>query len=238
MDIGRIYFKPNDKPTKAEIIPLETHVGNVQKLVEAWDHSLAYKLPAGCDLSLTRTQLIEAARRHDEAKPATFKVTFNGNKFGYSFAGHRFKVQCDDLYIDALIKMHHEFSVNGVTEWQARIRRELGEVYAANFPLDLYALEMCDQVAAEVECYAMEGYSDDRAFMELHSHKRDDGMIEIEPFPFSPSPLSLTVLYTEFDIPSELRGTESDKLNALTSALNAFKPDKQNMEKKVTLCQP
>jgi hypothetical protein len=195
-------------------------------------------MPAGCDMSFTRLQLIEAARRHDEAKPATFKVTFNGYKFGYSFAGHRFKVQCDDLYIDALIKMHHEFRVDGIVEWQARLRRELGDMYANNFPLDLYTLEMCDQVAAEVESYAMEDHSDERAFMELHSHKRGNGMIEIEPFPFSPSPLSLTVFYTEFDIPSELRGTESDKLIALTGALKAFKPDQQYMEKKVTLCQP
>lgn len=236
MDIGRIYFDPKDKPTKAEIIPLETHVGNVQELVELWDHNLAYKMPTGCDLSLTRAQLIEAAKRHDEAKPATFKVTFDGYKFGYSFAGHRFRVQCDDLYVDALIKMHHEFSVNGVAEWQARLKQELGDVYANNFPFDLYTLEMCDQVAAEVECYAMEGHSDERAFMELHSHKRNDGMIEIEPFPFSSSPLSLTIAHLQFDIPVELRG--NDKLQALTSALSAFEPDEQYAEKKVTLCRP
>ncbi len=51
---------------------------------------------------------------------------------------------CDDVYVDALIKMHHEFSVDGVAEWQARLRRELGDVYARNFPFDLYTLEMCD----------------------------------------------------------------------------------------------
>jgi len=239
MDIGRIYFDPpNGSPQRARIIPLETHVGNVQKLAEEWNHQLAYRVPAECDLSLTRAKLIEAARRHDEAKPVTFKVTSDSHKYGYSFAGHRFRVQCDDIYTDLLIKMHHEFGVDGIAEAQARLRRELGENYARNFPLDLYTLEMCDQVAAEVESYAMEGKSDDRAFMELHSRKREDGSVEVEPFPFGKSPLMLTVAFYEYEIPKDIL-TGNKPIEKLTAALKVWTPDKsQEQEKKVTLCHP
>jgi len=239
MDIGRIYFDPADSsPTKARVIPLETHVGNVQKLAEAWDHQLAYRVPVECNLSLTRPKLIEAAKRHDEAKPITFKVTADSHKYGYSFAGHRFRVQCDDLYTDLLIKMHHEFSVDGIAEAQARLRREIDETHARNFPFDLYTLEMCDQVAAEVESYAMEDKSDERAFMELHSHKREDGSIEVEPFPFGQTPLVLTVNFYEYDIPSDILIGEKP-IEKLTNALKAWMPDRANeQEKKVTLCRP
>lgn len=239
MDIGRIYFDPpNGNPQKARVIPLHTHVGNVKRLAEAWNYQAAYRIPAECDLSVTREQLIEAAKRHDEAKPVTFKVTSDSHKYGYSFAGHRFRVQCEDIYTDLLIKMHHEFSVDGIAEAQARLRRELGEFYARNFPLDLYTLEMCDQVAAEAESYAMEGTSDDRAFMELHSRKREDGSIEVEPFPFGQSPLVLTVNFYEYEIPSGILAGEKPT-EKLTIALKAWMPDKADeQEKKVTLCQP
>jgi len=239
MDIGRIYFDPpNSSPTKARIIPLETHVGNVQQLVETWSHDRAYRVPADCNLEMTRQKLIEAARRHDEAKPVTFKVTADSHKYGYSFAGHRFRVQCADLYTDLLIKRHHDFSVDEIAECQARLHREVGDVYARNFPLDLYTLEMCDQVAAEAESYAMEGKSDERAFMELHSRKREDGSIEVEPFPFGQSPLVLTVNFYEYEIPSDIL-TGEKPTEKLTIALKAWMPDKAyEQKKKVTLCQP
>lgn len=235
MDIGRIYFDPpNGSPKTARVIPLETHVGNVQKLAEEWNHPVSGEY----DLSLTRDKLIEAAQRHDEAKPLTFNVTADSRKYSYSFAGHRFRVQCDDPYVDALIKMHHEFSVDGIAEAQARLQRLLGKKIARNFPLDLYTLEMCDQVAAEVENYAIEGKSDERAFMELHSHKRQDGSIEIEPFPFGQFPLTLTVAFYEYEIPVEILSSEKP-VQKLTDALKKWTPEKpQEQEKKVTICRP
>jgi hypothetical protein len=134
--------------------------------------------------------------------------------------------------VDALIQMHHEFSVDGVAEWQARLRRELGDVYAHNFPFDLYTLEMCDQVAAEVESYAFDGNADERAFMELHSHERDDGSVEIEPYPFEPSSLMLTLRYAKFPITPDLR--DSTKL---TNTLKAWQPTELK-ERTVKLCSP
>jgi hypothetical protein len=238
MDIARIFFDPPTQPLNARIIPLFTHVSSVKKLVERWNYQDTYRVPEDCDLSITQEQLIEAARRHDEAKPSTFRVTCNGRKFGYSFAGHRFKVQCDDLYTDLLIKMHHEFSVDGIAEAQARIRREVGGVQARNFPLDLYTLEMCDQVAAEVECYAMEGHADERVFMELHSRKRGDGSIEVEPYPFLQSPLALTIEFYDHEIPPGIF-TGNNLLEKITDLFKAWQPSK-SQEKKVMvdLCRP
>lgn len=230
MDVGRIFFKPPYEPETAIVVALGSHIGNVVALIQAWNDQQAYQTETDL-LQHTRPRLINAARRHDEAKPSTFRVTNEGGRFGYSFAGHRFRVSCDDLYVDALIKMHHEFSVEGVAEWQARLRRELGDVYARNFPFDLYTLEMCDQVAAEAESYAFQGHADERAFMELHSRKRD-GSVEIEPFPFVSSPLILTLSYAEIDITEDLRDARK-----LTDKLGEWQPVELKKET-VTLCSP
>jgi hypothetical protein len=235
MEVGRIFFHPPNEPTRATVIALASHVGNVVALVKAWDDRKAYQ--ADCSqLQRTRQLLITAAERHDEAKPETFRVTNEDGRWGYSFRGHRFRVPCDDSYVDALIKMHHEFSVDGVAEWQARLRRELGDDYACNFPFDLYTLEMCDQVAAEVESYAFDDNADERAFMELHSRWRDkaNGVVEVEPFPFDPSPLTLTLRYAEFSVADELRNDAK-----LTDALKEWKPQPAELkERTVMLCSP
>lgn len=234
MDVGRVFFDDNWHPTSAMVLALSSHVGNVAVLVRAWDDRQAYQTDYA-QLQRTRSLLITAAERHDEAKPDTFRVTVdekNGH-WGYSFSGHRFRVSCDDLYVDALIKMHHEFSVDGIAEWQARLQRDLGAVYAHNFPFDLYTLEMCDQVAAEVENYAFVGKADERAFMELHSRWRDPvaKIVEVEPFPFDPSPLTLTLRYAELRITDDLR--EAGKLR---DEIRGWQPSTLQ-ERTVTLCR-
>ena len=234
MDVGRVFFDDNFHPKRATVVALTSHVGNVAALVKAWDDQNAYRTDYQ-QLQRTRPLLITAAERHDEAKPSTFRVTVDEKgHWGYSFAGHSFRVPCDDIYVDALIKMHHEFSVDGVAERQAQLRRELGDVYARNFPFDLYALEMCDQVAAEVENYAFGNTPDERVFMELHSHRRDDGSVEVEPFPFASSPLTLAVRYTDFGITHDLRDARK-----LTDQLRKWQPPEQEWkERTITLCSP
>jgi len=231
MDAGRVFFDHKQHPTLITVVALASHVGNVVALVKAWDDRKAYQADY-CQLRQTRPLLITAAQRHDEAKPETFRVTNEDGRWGYSFRGHRFRVPCDDVYVDALIKMHHEFSVDGVAEWQARLRRELGDVYARNFPFDLYTLEMCDQVAAEVESYAFDGNADERAFMELHSRQLENGRVEIEPFPFKDAEFSLTLCYAEYPITDDLRDATT-----LTNVLREWQPAELR-ERTVTLCSP
>ncbi|MEW6365982.1 MAG: hypothetical protein AB1714_15235 [Acidobacteriota bacterium] len=235
MDVGRIFFDNPKMPSKASVVPLQSHVDSVVALAEAWNDAVAYRVPAECDLSQTRERLARAARRHDEAKPRSFRLLLDGDgRWTYSFAGHRFRVHCDDIYEDALIKMHHEFSVDGVAEWQARLRRLLGDVYARNFPFDLYALEMCDQVAAEAESYALQGHTEERVFMELHSRQRSasDLEVEMEPFPFARSPLDLCVRHAEFEIAEQLRDPEK-----VRRALREWTPE-AHQEKVVRLWRP
>ena len=43
---------------------------------------------------------------------------------GYSFAGHRFRVSDPDRYVELLIRMHHEFSVEGIVKAQAELKTE------------------------------------------------------------------------------------------------------------------
>ena len=234
MDVGRVFFDDYFHPKRASVVALASHVGNVAALVKAWDDTSAYRADYQ-QLQRTRPLLITAAERHDEAKPNTFRVTVDEKgHWGYSFAGHRFRVPCDDIYVDALIKMHHEFSVNGVAERQARLRRELGESYARNFPFDLYTLEMCDQVAAEAENYAFDKKPDERVFMELHSRLRGDGSVEVEPFPFASPPLTLAVRHADFSITDDLRDAKK-----LTERLREWQPADQDWkERTVTLCSP
>ncbi len=68
--------------------------------------------------------------------------------------------------------------------------------------------------------------------MELHSRKRDDGRVEIEPFPFEPSSLTLTVCYAEFIISDNLRDAAK-----LTDELRKWEPQPDEWkERTVTLC--
>ena len=138
---------------------------------------------------MTRDLLIRAAEKHDNAKPDTFRVTYrsykeNGRKsLGYSFAGHRFRVSDPDRYVELLIRLHHEFSVEGIVKAQAELKaeKELSEAKFKNFPFDLYILEMCDQIEAELETYAFTNDVQPRVFMDFHSRRREDRIIEVSP---------------------------------------------------------
>lgn len=208
IDIGRVFFKPMIGPNlkKVTVLKLESHVGNVVQLVKRFDPK-HFKV----DCSKTRKWLIQAAEKHDDAKPETFRVTYQswkekGHKsLGYSFAGHRFRVSDENRYIELLIRLHHEFSVEGIAKAVAELKNQHEGKYAEfvdNFPIDLYTLEMCDQIEAEIETYAFTCEPQPRVFMDFHSRMRKDGKIEIEPFdPFvTDSDIILPMKYYEWEI--------------------------------------
>jgi len=207
MNIGRVFLRDDPFcPRVAIALSLESHTGNVVQLAQLWSTKKAYRTPL--DLSQTHHWLVEAARRHDAGKSSTFRLNYSAKDgITYSFRGHRFRVSCDNLYVQGLVRLHHEYSVDAVVEWQAELRRHAQyKPYADHFPLDLYTLEMCDQIAAEAESYAFGSVPDERFFMDLHSRPRDDGWIEVEPFPFDCSRIQLTLRYGELAIDGELRG--------------------------------
>ena len=212
--VGRVFFEPDTGPDvkKVIVLTLDSHVENVVTLVKNFkrDFYPAFKQ----NKKSTRALLIRAAEKHDNAKPKTFRVTYrsykeNGHKsLGYSFAGHRFRVSDPDRYVELLIRLHHEFSVEGIVKAQAGFSHER----FSNFPLDLYILEMCDQIEAELETYAFTDDVQPRVFMDFHSRRREDGKIEVNPYPFNNEEIPLSLAYYEFDVGKEHRGQISKAL--------------------------
>ena len=218
--VGRVFFSPKSGPDVKKIIvlTLDSHVGNVVTLVKHFQRDF-YPAFRQSQKS-TRDLLIRAAEKHDNAKPETFRITYRSYKenarqsLGYSFAGHRFRVSDPDRYVELLIRMHHEFSVEGIVKAQAelKVETELADEKSKNFPLDLYILEMCDQIEAELETYAFTEDVQPRVFMDFHSRRREDGKIEVSPYPFDKEEISLPLTYYEFDVCEEHRRQVSKAL--------------------------
>lgn len=211
--VGRVFFEP-EKGTDVEkviVLTLDSHVENVVTLVKHFQRDLypAFKPSQNS----TRDLLIRAAEKHDNAKPDTFRITYrsykqNGDKsLGYSFAGHRFRVSDPNRYVELLIRLHHEFSVEGIVKAKAELKAHdrLSNEKFQNFPFDLYILEMCDQIEAELETYAFTGNVQPRVFMDFHSRMLDDGKIEVNPYPFGDMEITLPLSYYEFTVPDENR---------------------------------
>lgn len=224
--VGRVFFEPDSGPDVEKIIvlTLDSHVENVVTLVKNFkrDFYPAFKRSQ----KSTREHLIRAAEKHDAAKPETFRVTYRSYKgnerksLGYSFAGHRFRVSDPDRYVELLIRMHHEFSVEGIVKAQAELKTEkkLADVKSKNFPFDLYILEMCDQIEAELETYAFTDDVQPRVFMDFHSRRREDEKIEVNPYPFNEKEISLFLAYYEFNLPKQAR-------DQIVGALRGDKPE-------------
>ena len=252
--IGRVFFEPTvgAELKKVTVLKLESHVQNVVQLVNLFDPK-HFKV----DCSKTRDWLLCAAEKHDDAKPDTFRVTYRSWKgigrksLGYSFAGHRFRVSNDNRYVELLIRLHHEFSVEGIAKAVAELKTEHDKKYAEfadNFPLDLYTLEMCDQIEAEIETYAFTGDVQPRVFMEFHSQMRRDGKIEIGPFdPFiAESEIVLPMRYYAWEIDAKERKeitanlmmeNPSTQLQKLKEMLENAPKHAECQHKEMVLCQ-
>ncbi|MDE0553037.1 MAG: hypothetical protein OXI24_02390, partial [Candidatus Poribacteria bacterium] len=116
-----------------------------------------------------------------------------------------FRVSDDNRYVELLIRLHHEFSVTGIVEAQAELegKEEFTKEMVKNFPIDLYILEMCDQIEAELETYAFTDDVQPRVFMDFHSRKREDRVIEVSPYPFGSEDIPLSLVYYEFEVCEE-----------------------------------
>ena len=213
VEVGRVFFEPDSGPDVKKIIvlTLDSHVENVVTLVKNFKRDF-YRAFKQSEKS-TRELLIRAAEKHDNAKPDTFRVTYRSYKesghksLGYSFAGHRFRVSDPDRYVELLIRLHHEFSIEGIVKAQAELKaqEEAANEKFKNFPFDLYILEMCDQIEAELETYAFTDDVQPRVFMDFHSRRREDNVIEVSPYPFDNENIHLLLTYYEFEVCEEHR---------------------------------
>ena len=251
--VGRVFFEPDSGHDlkKVVVLTLESHVENVVQLVKRFDPK-HFKV----DCTKTRDWLIRAAEKHDDAKPETFRITYQGWKesarksLGYSFRGHRFRVSDDNRYVELLIRLHHEFSVEGIAKAIAELKNQHDGKYAEfaeNFPIDLYTLEMCDQIEAEIETYAFTGEPQPRVFMDFHSRMRKDSKIEIEPFdPFvTDSDIVLPMGYYKWEIDPKERqqiatdlkvDNPSERLRKLKEMIENPPKDARREPKEMILC--
>jgi hypothetical protein len=194
--VARVFFTyDGGQVSEMRGLPLHNHLENVATLARAFDFTAAFgsgQCPR--ELEYTRFWLTEAARRHDEGKVSRFFLRKDDQgHFTYSFSGHRFLVGDDRLYVQWLIRLHHGFSIADVTEAQARLKQvgdPLLHTVARCFPLDLYALEMCDQIEAEAASRAFGQPDAHRVFMEFEvvdftAPAPDSVRLHLFPYPFA-----------------------------------------------------
>jgi CRISPR-associated endonuclease/helicase Cas3 len=216
-DVGRVFFHydSDDKRVPSQILlqTLDNHVSNVERLARLWQHETP-------DTQLvlspeTAEKVFRAARLHDIGKPERFRIQARPRKndrfdgYEYSFSGHRFLAESNDLYVQELAQGHHTYTTEDINDAIARLRR--AGYHADHFAVDLYILEMCDQIEAEIAVRALEGAAEGRTFMEF-TISGDQGHYAIDPFPFVKEPIELHLEYYEFR-PNAAQRTELLKWN-------------------------
>lgn len=238
MDTGRVFFFPDSKQvTTVRAVTLESHLSNVTRLAAVWQTEKAYlQIPPALrgKFSQTSEKLTRAAQRHDEGKRNRFKIKWDEKKgeWVYSYSGHRFDVTDPDLYVELLIRLHHNaYSVSDINDAIARLRLEAGlSEFAELFPFDAYALQMCDQITAEVEIYALDDKNPRKPeFMEFKTEKQPDGKIAVDPYPFADD-IVLRVDYADIMLSPE----EVQDGAKMTKRVKDENPQIQSVE--VTLC--
>lgn len=198
---GRVFFPGEASPVLNEVRlqPLGDHVGNVRRLVKQW-----HEFP--CEDSLSR--VLKAADIHDMGKPQRFSIQVNTDPKGrfknyiYSFRGHRFLAESDDTWAQALARGHHDFSVGDITRDAYELRKEPTYATILNqeplaYAEELYILEMCDQIEAELACRILgdEKQAESRTFMDYTISEEGEGIYLLDPWPFQESQLMLKFHY-------------------------------------------
>lgn len=202
-NFGRLFFPGDAQPIPDEVRfqPLGNHVGNVVELVKCWSED-------DFPYSDSRGRVLEAAKIHDMGKPKHFAIQSETSRDGkfkkyiYSFKGHRFDAKSNDMWAQKLAIGHHDFSVKDITRDTYKLKKE--SEYAsilAQKPLayarELYILEMCDQIEAELACRVLgdDDQAESRAFMEFTIVKQNETTYLIDPWIFSKPSIPLTFRY-------------------------------------------
>jgi hypothetical protein len=187
---------------------LNNHVGNVVQLVKLWNSEKAFLYDTPPTLPKTRDYLIRAAEIHDMGKPQRFQITFDPKKeeWSYSFAGHRFLARDYEQdtftpYVEGLAHLHHEYSVGGITRHMAQLKLNAQlSSFAEHLPLDLYVLEMCDQIEATIGSTFLgeKEHPTARVFMDFQFKKNSRPYTYcIDPFVFSGEAVILKMEWAE-----------------------------------------
>lgn len=221
-DFGRVFFpdKTNPIPDVVYFQPLGNHVGNVRKLVKAWKLE-DFPGITETEREESKTRVDEAARIHDIGKPPKFKLEVKTTKEGkfkeyiYSFKGHRFLANSPDIWAKYLAIGHHDFSVHDISRDAYKLKKESQkyEDILTKEPLtyahELYILEMCDQIEAELACRVIgnDEQAESRAFMDYTTTESDNSTYLIDPYPFKNNSIPLSFAYWLMELTQEDKNT-------------------------------
>ncbi len=217
IDVARVFFCYEEGgdprlPSKILLQRLGNHTDNVAKLVQLWQREAP-----DTDLVLhpdTEQKVVVAARLHDIGKPRRFHIQAktckqkkNGREteifdgYEYSFSGHRFLAEHEDLYVQELAQGHHTYTVQDINEAIVRLRQS--GYPTSRFARDLYILEMCDQIEAEIAVRTLEGATEGRTFMEFTVIPGNPLTYHLDPYPFIREKIDLTLEYYELVLSDE-----------------------------------
>jgi CRISPR-associated endonuclease/helicase Cas3 len=202
-NFGRLFFpgEPSVVPYEIRLQPLGDHVGNVRRLVKQWK-----EFP---EVEGSRDRVLKSADIHDMGKPQRFSIQVQTTPKGtfkqyiYSFRGHRFLAESQDLWAQTLARGHHDFSVKDICRDTYNLRKdnpEYAKLLSQNpltYAHELYILEMCDQIEAELACRVIgdEHQAESRTFMDFTVTRIDNSNYSLDPWPFEQESLPLTFKY-------------------------------------------
>lgn len=210
---GRVFFpgEPTIAPDKILFQPLGNHVGNVRQLARKWQ-----------DGNFSLERVIEGINLHDKAKPQTFKIRVETNKQGeftkyiYSFKGHRFKVdEPQNLWVQALARGHHDYSTKEIIKdtYQLKKYPEYQKIFSKDplqYAKELYILEMCDQIEAELACRVIgdDEQAKSRTFMDFTitkgiSEDSNHRVFYLDPYPFKEPTITLNFRSWTYNLSDE-----------------------------------
>ncbi|NER81379.1 MAG: CRISPR-associated helicase Cas3' [Leptolyngbya sp. SIO1D8] len=232
-DFGRVFYDERQKiPNEILFQPLGNHVANVRKLAQYW-LSQEYTGSNEAEKKASRRRVTEAAQLHDVAKPQKFGIALerkgDGIKVNYSFRGHRFEAsQPDNPWVELLARGHHDFSAHDICRDAYKLRtltahledddplKKKAEEYKRILNLDplayakeLYILEMCDQIEAEVACrfFNNSDQAETRAFMDftITQSETDRSVFFVDPWKFDKDEVELPLAVWSMPFPQELK---------------------------------
>jgi CRISPR-associated endonuclease/helicase Cas3 len=218
-DFGRVFFPGAAKPIPDEIRLqfLGNHVGNVKRLVRWWDKAA---FPYEC----SQSRVLDAAGIHDMGKPQRFELQSKTDRFKeyiYSFKGHRFLAKGKDEWAERLAIGHHDFSAKDICRDTYALKKnlkytELLQRDPLGYARELYILEMCDQIEAELACRAMddEKQAESRAFMDftIAADEFEPETFRVDPWAFDPEQTSIQLTFKYWTMePNETERLELQK---------------------------
>lgn len=210
---GRVFFSHENRFALDWVAyqPLENHVENVRELIKAWRTDTD-----AFDLAIDEARLqklYEGATFHDWGKTQKFSIRKKSEGWTYSYAGHRFLNPSEleqDPYALTLERAHHDFSTQEIVKDAHNLKYQSADY--KTYPKDLFVLEMCDQIEAEVAVIAIEGKEGrNAAFMEFEVNRTSDGddfqTFTLDPFPFAAS-VEYSLYYRHDSLETQLNQRE------------------------------